>query len=119
MINKILEVLTIPILFLNMLGGIIAGIWLAFLGEWRLIFIGIILLFTSHFYLSLLMLPGMLLAPIGIRFYEKKNPLGHLFGFLSQFYTNLLIIGTCAFVFFICTRFYGGESKFGLIPYLL
>jgi len=119
MLNKILEILTIPILILNMVGGIIAGVWLAFLGEWRLILIGIILLFTSHFYLSLLMLPGMLFAPIAIRLYEKKNPLGHLFVFLCQFYTNLLIVGTCAFAFFICTNFYDGESKFGLIPYLL
>jgi len=119
MINKIIEILSIPILILNMVGGIIAGIWLAFLGEWKLILIGIVLLFTSHFYLSILMLPGLLFAPICVRLYEKKNPLGHLFGFLSQFYTNLLIVATCAFAFFICTRFYGGESKFGLIPYLL
>jgi len=119
MIDKILEILTIPILILNMIGGIIAGIWLAFLGEWRLILIGIVLLFTSHFYLSFLMLPGLLFAPICVHFFEKKNPLGYLFGFLSQFYTNLLIVGTCGFAFFICTRFYGGESKFGLIPYLL
>ncbi|MDD5746208.1 MAG: hypothetical protein PHO30_02980 [Candidatus Omnitrophica bacterium] len=119
MINKILGVLTIPILFLNLLGGIIAGIWLAFLGEWRLIFIGIILLFTSHFYLSILMLPSMIFIPIVASLREKKNPLLYLFGFLSQFYTNLLIIGTCALAFFICTRFYGGESKFRVIPYLL
>lgn len=119
MINKIIEILSIPILILNMVGGIIAGIWLAFLGEWKLILIGIVLLFTSHFYLSILMLPGLLFAPICVRLYEKKNPLGHLFGFLSQFYTNLLIVATCAFAFFICTRFYGGESKFGLTPYLL
>ena len=119
MINKILEILTIPILFLNLLGGIIAGIWLAFLGEWRLIFIGVILLFTSHFYLSLLMLPSMIFLPIVVKFEKKKNFLFYFFGFLSQFYTNLLIVGTCAFAFFICTRFYGGESKFGIIPYLL
>ena len=119
MINKIIEVLLIPILVLNTVGGIIAGIWLAFLGEWRLILIGIVLLFTSHFYLSILMLPGLLFVPICVRLYEKKNPLGYLFGFLSQFHTNLLIVGTCAFAFFICVRFYGGESKFGLIPYLL
>ena len=119
MINKIIEILTLPILILNMIGGIIAGMWLAFLGEWRLIFIGIVLLFTAHFYLSILMLPGLIFVPICVRLYEKKNPFGHLFGFLSQFYTNLLIVGTCAFAFFICTRFYDGESKLGLIPYLL
>ena len=111
MINKVLEILTIPILILNMAGGIIAGIWLAFLGEWRLILIGIVLIFTSNFYLSFLMLPGLLFVPICVHFCEKKNPLGYLFSFLSQFYTNLLIVSTCAFAFFICTHFYGGESN--------
>jgi hypothetical protein len=72
MINKIIEFLSIPILILNMLGGIIAGIWLSFLGEWILIVIGIVLLFTSHLYLSFLMLPGLLFAPIAMRLYEKK-----------------------------------------------
>ncbi|MCX5632316.1 MAG: hypothetical protein NTW93_01350 [Phycisphaerae bacterium] len=119
MIDKIIKILSIPILILNMVSGIIAGIWLAFLGEWRLILIGILLIFTSHFYISILMLPALLFVPIGVRLYEKKNPLAYLFLFLSEFYTNLLIVGTCAFAFFICVRFYGSESKFGLIPYLL
>ena len=75
MINKIIEILTLSILVMNMIGGISAGIWLAFLGEWKLIIIGIVLLFTSHFYISLLMLPGLLFAPIGVYFFERKNPL--------------------------------------------
>ena len=118
-VESIISAITVPIMILNMFGGIIAGIWLAFLGEWRLILIGILLIFTSHFYLSILMLPGLLFIPIGVHFFENKNPLGYLFGFLSQFYTNLLIVGTCAGAFFICTRFYGGENNFELIPYLL
>jgi hypothetical protein len=64
-------------------------------------------------------LPSLLLAAAGARLYEKKNPVGYLFVILSQFYTNLLIVGTCTFAFNICTSFYGGESKFGVIPYLL
>ena len=119
MINKIIQLLILPILILNMLGGIIAGIWLAFLGEWKLIGIGILLFFTSHFSLSLLMLPAILLAGTAMYFYEKNSPLKHLFGFLPQFYTNLLIVGTCAFAFCVCSGFYQGESKVGLIPYLL
>jgi len=104
---------------LNLLSGLVGGVWLAFLGEWRLLFIGIILLFTSHFYLGILMLPGLIFLPIIAKLGEKKNPLMYLFGFLSQFYTNLLIIVTCAFAFVICTQFYDGGSKLGIIPYLL
>ena len=119
MFNRILEILSVPIMFLNFGGGIVGGIWLAFLGEWRLIWIGILLLLTSHWILSILMLPGIPIAGIGVHFYEKKNPLGHLFGFISQLYTNILIVGTCVVAFFICSSFYKGGIDFGCIPYLL
>lgn len=119
MFNKIVEILTVPIMFLNFGGGIIGGIWLAVLGEWKLIGIGVVLLFTSHWILSILMMPSLPLAGIGIYFYEKKNPLGHVFGFIAQLYTNLLIVGTCVLAFFICSSFYIGDIDFGYIPYLL
>lgn len=119
MFNRIVEVLSVPIMFLNMASGIVGGIWLAILGEWPLVGIGVLLVFTAHYYLSFLQLLGAPLILIAMHFYKKKNPLGHLFGFLSQFYTNLLIIGTCVFAFFVCMNFYDGEGKLGLIPYLL
>jgi len=118
-LNRILQMLSFPIMILNFGGGIVAGIWLAFLGEWKLIGIGIVLLFTSHWVLSILMMPGLPIAGIAVYFFEKKNPLGHLFGYLSQLYTNILIVGTCVLAFFICTSFYGNSIGFGLIPYLL
>lgn len=49
MLNKIIEILSVPIMILNIAGGIVGGIWLAILGEWTLIVIGVLLLFTSHF----------------------------------------------------------------------
>ncbi len=115
----IIQVLAIPILIVNMFGGLIAGIWLAFLGQWRLILLGVLLLFTSHFYLSILMLPGLIIAPISARLYEKKNPLAYLFIFFSQFYTNLLIIGWCLLSLSVCMHSYDGSSKLGLVPYVL
>lgn len=119
MFNRILEILCVPIMILNFGGGIIGGIWLAFLGQWRLIGIGVLLLITSHWILSIFMLPGIPIAGIAAYFYEKKNPLGHLFGFLSQLYTNILIVGTCVLSFFICSSFYKGTVDFGYIPFLL
>lgn len=119
MINRILEILTVPIMFLNFAGGIVGGIWLAFLGEWKLIGIGIFLLFTSHWILSILMMPGIPIAGIAAHLFEKKHPLGHLVGYLAQLYTNILIVGTCVLAFFICSSFYRGVIGFGYIPYLL
>jgi len=119
MLNKIVEILGVPIMILNIAGGIVGGIWLAILGEWKLIVIGVLLVFTSHLILSILMMPSLPIAGIAAYFYERKNPLGHLFGFISQLYTNILIIGTCVFAFFICSSFYAGDIGFSYIPYLL
>lgn len=119
MFNTILQALALPIMILNFGGGIVGGIWLAFLGEWKLIIIGIILLFTSHWLLALLMMPGLLISGVALKFGEKNKFILLLFGFLSQFYTNILIVGTCVFAFLICSNFYKDSVGVGYIPYLL
>lgn len=50
-VNRILEIFNVPIMILNF-GGIVGCIWLHFFGEWKLIGIGILFLFTSHWILS-------------------------------------------------------------------
>jgi len=119
MFGKILEILTVPIMFLNFGGGIVGGIWLAFLGQWKLIGLGILLVFVSHWILSILMMPGIPIAAIAAHLLEKKNPFGYFVGYLSQLYTNVLVVGTCVLAFFICSNFYRGPVSFGYIPYLL
>jgi len=56
---------------------------------------------------------------IAMHFYEKKNFLAYLFVFISQLYTNLLIVATFIFAFFVCSKFYTGDIGMGYIPYLL
>lgn len=122
MFEKILNILTVPLLLLNMGGGIVGGIWLAIRGEWRLIGVGVLLLFTFHLLLSIIMIPGIAISGLAVVLHEKKNPLWILMGFLSQLYTNLLILGTCVFAFYICSKFYKGDAGnigIGYIPYLL
>ncbi len=118
-LEPIIELLGIPILILNVIGGIVGGIWLGFLGQWGLIGIGIILVFTSHFYLSILLLPGVGLSFLALYFYKNQSPLRHLFAFLYQLFTNVLIVGSCGLAFWICTRYYEGATSLSLIPYLL
>jgi len=106
-------------MILNIAGGIAGGIWLAILGEWTLIVIGVLLFFISHWILSIIMLPNLLIAGIASHLYERKNPLAPFLGFLSQLYINLLIVGTCVFAFFICSHYYSGETSITYVPYLL
>lgn len=56
MLNRISNIFSVPIMMMNFASGIIAGIWLAILGQWGLIGIGLVFTFTSHWLLALLML---------------------------------------------------------------
>jgi hypothetical protein len=120
MFNVILKMFIIPIMILNSGGFIVGGIWLAFLSEWKLIGFGILLLFTAHWILSFLMIPGMLISGMAIKFGEKNKYLFNLFGFLSVIYTNILIIATCVIAFLVCSVPYKETTAgAGYIPYLL
>lgn len=118
MMWKILSILIIPVMLLNVGGGIVGGIWLAFRGEWRLIITGIVLAAISPWILSILMLPSLGIGMVAMMFKERKWVL-YVLGFFSQVYTNVLIMGTCLLAFFICARHKSGEVDFSAIPYLL
>ena len=57
-----LTTLSVPIMFLNLLGGIISGIWLVILGEWSEIFRGILFMVVSGFVISIALMPSLLFA---------------------------------------------------------
>ena len=127
---KVIELFTYPIMFLNMFSLVIGGIWLAFIGDWKLIGIGVFLLFTSHWILSLLMLPKLGLSALALSIISStKNPFLYIITYLSQLYLNILIVLWCLSSFLICTSYYGIghyrdiqnpiEITYGLIPYLL
>ena len=46
-LTGLIAALTIPLMILNMLGGIVSGIWLAILGDWGTFGLGILLFFVS------------------------------------------------------------------------
>lgn len=57
-----LAALSVPIMILNLLGGIISGIWLAILGEWGEIIRGIIFMVVSGIAISFALMPSLLFA---------------------------------------------------------
>lgn len=119
MLNRIVNIFSVPIMFLNIGSGIIGGIWLAILGKWSLIGIGLLFSFTSHWIFALLMLPSLPLAALGVYLYEKRNPLRYFINYISQLYTNILIVITILFAYSVCRSFYTGNIGVGYIPYLL
>ena len=68
---KLMNLFALPIMILNLLGGIVSGIWLAILGQWWAIGAGIASLFLSTLLLGIVLMPSALLALPGIYLQEK------------------------------------------------
>src|SRR5256712_13876447 len=67
--------------------GIVAGIWLAILGQWGSLGYGLLILVGGGFLLWITMMPGMLLEAQATAFAERGNqPAFLLFVFLRTLY---------------------------------
>ena len=60
-----------PLMFLNIIGPVIAGLWLAVLGRWGLIGWGVLIVGLGTTCLWLAMIPGWLLGMPGVRFISR------------------------------------------------
>ena len=121
MIQGILSVLTLPVLLMNSFGIVVGAIWLAVLGKWSLIGLGIAAAFVSAFALGLLLLPSAALTMAFVAALSVKNfalrLLGALALFLANFWILLVMTVWCVGCFFVVFgKYYDG----GIIwPYLL
>ena len=71
-LSQLATLLSLPVLFINSFGGIIAFVWLIFESEWTLIIQGIVAFFVSSLGLALALLPAFGVALIGMFFYKMK-----------------------------------------------
>jgi|AntAceMinimDraft_17_1070374.scaffolds.fasta_scaffold17917_4 hypothetical protein len=112
-----LTALTVPIMILNLLGGVISGIWLAVLGEWGEIFRGFLFMVISGFAISIALMPSLLFAaPAAMAIEKGKKLLGMFFGSLSVLYTIGLITVWCIWIMWL---FVSSASDSSLIPLLI
>ncbi len=63
---------------LNNLGGLVSGIWLAFLSEWRVIAIGVLGALVSHFALAIVLLPCAAIGAAGLAAAKRGSRFGYL-----------------------------------------
>lgn len=88
----LITTLSIPILLLNVLGGIIGGIWLMVAGEWSLFIGGLLYMMFGAMIIGLFLMPSLLFAAPAAAFAEKrKYVLFFIFGLLGIAYTYGLI----------------------------
>jgi hypothetical protein len=109
--------LTIPLALLNMLGGVVSGIWLGILGEWSTIGLGILFFLGSTLLLGIVLLPSILLAAPAAYCAEKGKTLAMLcFGALSNLYTIAVITVWCCGVLYMFVKDANSSS---LVPKLI
>ena len=112
-----LTALTIPVMILNLLGGIISGIWLAILGEWGEILRGIGLILFSGFAISFALMPGLIFSiPATMAMKKGKKLLGIFIGSLNVLYTITLITVWCLWIMWF---FVSSATKSSFIPLLI
>jgi hypothetical protein len=114
---RLFSALSIPLVLINMLGGVVSGIWLAILGEWGSIGYGLLFLFVGAFTIGLALLPGLVLAGPAAYFHEKGVKSGfYFFAFLSSLYTIAVITVWCCIVLWFFT---GRADSSSIIPILI
>ncbi len=126
MFYQLIDILGSSVEILNLLAGIVGGIWLLALGQWKLVAIGIFLIFFLHYGIAILLIPRILLTSLGVSLYEKGNSLsGSFFIFLSLLYNNLIFLAICLLTFAWTVGYYNNghfeSMRIGIsyIPYLL
>lgn len=109
--------LSIPLLILNMLGGIVSGIWLGILGEWSAVCLGLFFYIVSTPVLSLALIPSMLFTVPGTFCAHR----GKTFVFvcllaLGSLYVLTLVTIWCCGILFLFVK---GATASSLIPRLI
>lgn len=104
--EKVMTALVVPLMLLNMFGGIVSGIWLAVLGEWGVIGWGILYLFAASFLLGFAMLPGLIFAaPIAAMGDRANKFVVYICAFFSALYTMAVITAWCIWtLYFFATK---------------
>ncbi len=115
--EKIIVSISFPLMIFNNLGGIIAGIWLLILGEWKFVIFGLIAAFSGSFILGFALMIPMIFAMPSMFFIERNNKIiGYIFGFFSMLTTNAIIFFWCIISFWIC---YSKSTPESIIPALI
>lgn len=113
----LIAVLSVPLMILNMLGGLVSGIWLAILGEWGAIGFGILLLFVSHWLLAFALMPSMPLYVLAAHCAGKGKTFGlFCFSALGSLYIYTLITVWCCGILYLFVK---DATVSSLIPLLI
>lgn len=117
MLFGLVSIALIPLTALNLLGGIVSGIWLAVLGDWGSIGYGVLAMFFSSFLVSAAILPSIIFVGPAAHFSNKGLlSLFYMFAFLGSLYIVAVITAWCGAVLWFFANRATGDSY---IPVLI
>jgi len=104
------------LMVLNLLSGIIGGVWLVLTGGWTIVVLGLIYSVIMPWGYSLALLPNLLLVPFLVKAIDKKwRPLVGTLSFVISGYGNVVLTIWVIFVFSWVLSY----SSFNILPLLL
>jgi hypothetical protein len=104
-LTALITAFSVPMILLNLLGGIVGGIWLIILGMWSPIGVSLGILFVGSFALGFLLMPSLIFAIPAAKAAERGNTGAAVFiGMFALLYTTILIV---AWAFMILKAFAG------------
>ena len=114
---SIFAALLLPFTIINFCGEIVAGIWLACIGQWKALGVGIVIHLASVLIVTALMLPTVIVAAPGL-FATKLGwkPVAILFAGLAYLTTPAVLVG---WGFLMLTFFPRMGSPDAFVPLLL
>lgn len=116
-IAPLLMLLMIPLLVLNFFGGLVSGIWLLVIGDWRPVVEGFIGSLISIWLIAILLMPGLAVQVGAAALAEKgKTIFAVLLVLVSSVYSTALFTVYCLFVFWY---FLGPATAETFIPLLI
>ncbi len=116
-LSSVLSVLGMGFIALNMLGGVVSGLWLAFLGKWGAIGLGLAGIFISHIVISIALMPSFDLGAGGAAAANRGSRWGMLFfGLLSNVYIAAIFTVWCMGILLVFVSMADNRS---LIPMLI
>lgn len=113
----IVATLSVPLTVVNLFGGMAAAIWLAYIGQWKPLGLGIVIFLASGLIVTLLMIPTMIVGALAVlanKFGGKS--LVAFFALLTYLCTPAALIGWGYLMLTIFPRMGPPEA---LIPLLL
>jgi hypothetical protein len=115
--GALLQLLSLPVMLMNMLGGLIGGIWLAYLGQWSVFGLGLGVFFFGAIAISFALMPGIGIAvAAGAALDRGKNVVAVPLLVLGTLWTYAVMAVWCVGAFYVVSGYYHGGSMW---PYML